>query len=194
MISTLKTERLILRPLLLSDQDAMVETIMSDMDVMYWLPSSDGVSTPEGQRKVALEYITEFIKSWDELGFGILAVCSKSIELGTPGKFIGYCGFLPEQIKGAGPEVAYAITKSMWGKGLATESLIACLDWIFIKPEVSCVHAVTDKGNIASRGVMEKIGMKYEKDVDLYDSVAKGGGLLLFYSIERENYLLKCKT
>jgi len=43
--------------------------------------------------------------------------------------------------------------------------------------------------NTAFRRVMEKLGMKHEKDVDLYDSVAKGGGLLPFYSIDRKAYL-----
>ncbi len=191
MIPILKTKRLTLRPLLLSDQDAMVDMIMSDMDVMYWLPYSDQVSTPEGQREVALGYITGFIKSWDELGFGVWAVCIRDIESGTLGSFKGYCGFVPEQIEGAGPEIAYAIGKSMWGKGLITEALIACMDWIFVRPDVSRVHAVTDMGNTASRSVMEKIGMKHEKDVDLYDSVAKGEGLLPFYSIERGAYLGK---
>jgi len=112
MIPTLKTKRLTLKPLSISDQDAMVDTIMSDMDVMYWLPYSDQVSTPEGQREVALGYITDFIKPWDELGFGVWAVCIRDIELGTLGTFIGYCGFIPEQIEGAGPELAYAIGKS----------------------------------------------------------------------------------
>ena len=161
------------------------------MDVMYWLPYSDEVSTFEGQREVALGYLTDFIKPWDELGFGVWAVCIGDIELGSLGNFIGYCGFLPEQIEGAGPELAYAIGKSMWGKGLATEALTACLDWIFIRPEIFCVHAVTDKGNMASRKVMEKVGMRHEKDVDLYDSVAKGEGLLPLYSIERGVYLRK---
>jgi ribosomal-protein-alanine N-acetyltransferase len=41
---------------------------------------------------------------------------------------------------------------------------------------------------------MEKLGMKHAKDVDLYDSVAKGEGLLPFYSIEREVYLGKNGT
>ncbi len=141
MNTTLKTKRLTLRLLSLSDQDAMVDTIMSDMDVMYWLPYSDQVSTFEGQR-----------------------------------------------------EVAYAIRKSMWGKGFVTEALTACLDWIFIKPEIFCVHAVTDNENTASQRVMEKLGMKHSKDVDLYDSVAKGEGLLPFYSIEREVYLGKNGT
>lgn len=189
-----KTKRLTLRLLSLSDQDAMVDTIMSDMDVMYWLPYSDQVSTPEGQREVALGYITDFIKPWNEHGFGVWAVCVGDTELGKLGSFIGYCGFLPEQIEGAGPEVVYAIRKSMWGKGLVTEALTACLDWIFIRPEVFCVHAVTDKENTASQRIMEKLGMKHGKDVDLYDSVAKGEGLLPFYSIEREVYLGKNGT
>lgn len=34
MIPTLKTKRLTLRPFSISDQDAMVDMIMSDMDVM----------------------------------------------------------------------------------------------------------------------------------------------------------------
>jgi ribosomal-protein-alanine N-acetyltransferase len=194
MNPTLKTQRLILRLLSMSDQDAMVDTIMSDTDVMCWLPYSDAVSTVKAQQEVALGYITDFIRPWEELGYGIWAICIKDNELGPLGDFIGYCGFLPEQIEGAGPEIAYAMGKSMWGKGLVTEALTACLDWIFIKPEIFGVHAVTDKENIASRRVMVKIGMKHEKDVDLYDSVAKGNGLLPFYSIEREVYFRKIES
>ena len=189
MIPTLKTKRLTLRPLSLSDQSAMVDAIMSDMDLMYWLPYSDAVSTFEGQQEVALGYLNDFIKPWDANGFGVWAACIRDTELGPVGDFIGYCGFLPEQLEGAGPEIAYAMKKSMWGKGLITEALKTCIDWIFVKPEISCVHAVTDKANTASRRVMEKVGMRHEKDVDLYNSVAKGNGLLPFYSIAREAHL-----
>ena len=84
----------------------MVDTIMSDMDVMDWLPYSDAVSTLEGQQEVALGYITDFIKPWDSLGFGVWAVCIRDTELGSLGGYIGYCGFIPEQIEGAGPEIA----------------------------------------------------------------------------------------
>lgn len=186
---TLETKRLILRPLSVSDQDDMVDTIMSDTDVMYWLPGSDETSTPEGQHEVASRYIADFIAPWETLGFGVWALCMKDRDQGTPGAFIGYCGFFPGQIKGAGPEIAYAVGKSMWGKGLVTEALTACLDWIFTRPDVSRVYAVTDTGNTASRRVMEKLGMRHETDVDLYQSVAKGEGLLPFYTIERETYL-----
>ncbi len=194
MIPTLKTKRLTLRPLSLSDQDAMVETIMSDRDVMYWLPYSDHTSTPEGQREVAVGYLTDFIKPWDELGFGIWAVCIGDVEFGAKGKFIGYCGFLPEQIEGAGPEIAYAMGKSYWGKGFVSEALTACVDWIFKKPKITRLYAVTDNENTASQRVMEKLGMTNEKGVDLYNSVAKGEGLLPYYSIERERYFNRQET
>lgn len=191
---SLKTKRLILRPLSITDRDSMIDTIMSDRDVMYWLPGSDEVSTIEGQREVASVYIKDFTGPWDELGFGVFALCIRDINLGSAGDFIGYCGFIPEKIEGAGPELAYAAGKPMWGKGLVTEAVIACLDWIFMQPKISRVYAVTDKENNASRRVMKKVGMKHEKDVDLYDSVAKGYGLLPFYSIERGAYLSKRKT
>lgn len=191
MVPILRSQRLELRSLQISDQDAMVELIMSDMDVMQWLPGSDEVSTPAGQRKVALEYIAHFTKPWAKHGFGMWALCIADAELGTLGDFIGYCGFLPEQIKGAGPEIAYAIGKPQWGKGLATEAVTTCMDWIFNETEVSCLHAVADKENTASRNVIEKMGMRHESDVDLYDSVANGAGLLPFYTIEREVYLKK---
>ncbi len=194
MIPILKTERLILRPLAISDRDAMVDLIMSDMDVMEWLPLSDQVSTPRGQRRVAQEYILDFIKHWDKPGFGVWAVCKNNIEPGTAGTFVGYCGFIPEQIKGAGPEIVYAIGKPMWGKGVATEAVTACLDWIFVRPDVLSVHAVTDRENQASQRVMEKVGMRHERNIDLYDSVAKGEGLLPFYTIGRAAYLQKKDT
>ncbi|WDP91487.1 MAG: GNAT family N-acetyltransferase [Desulfobacter sp.] len=188
MVPTLKTKRLTLRPLAFSDRDALVDAIMSDKDVMKWLPRSDEASTPEGLGKAEAGYLEDFIPPWDELGYGVWAVCIGEPGLGTLGDFIGYCGFIPEQIKGAGPEIAYALRKSMWGRGLATEALGACLDWIFTRPEIRRVHAVTDTGNRASRHVMKKAGMSHQEDVDLYDSVAKGDGLLPLYSLDRAGY------
>lgn len=189
MILNIETARLALRPLSFSDRDAMVDTIMSDKDVMHWLPYAEAASTPRGQQDVAMGYLADFTAPWDEHGFGVWAVCIKDTVLGPLGTFIGYCGFLPEQIKGAGPEAAYAVGKSMWGKGVATEALSTGLEWIFTKPDICRVHAVTDEDNTASRHVLRKVGMHHEKDVDLYDSVAKGNGLLPFYTISRADYL-----
>lgn len=189
MKRALKTSRLKLRPIAESDHGALVARIMSDTDVMAWLPYSDQAATPEGQRELAAAYLNDFTPPWENFGFGIWAICSRDNELAPPGDFIGYCGFLPEQIKRAGPEIAFAVGKPVWGRGVATEALAACLDWIFRLPDIHRVHAVTDRDNLACRRVMEKIGLRHEKDVDLYDSVARGFGLLPYYAIERQDYL-----
>jgi len=80
MITTLKTKRLALRPLSISNLDAMINIIMSDRDVMYWLPRSEDVTTLEGQQEVASGYITHFTKPWEEVGFGVWAVCIRGTE------------------------------------------------------------------------------------------------------------------
>ncbi|THB79558.1 MAG: N-acetyltransferase [Desulfobacteraceae bacterium] len=188
LITILRTKRLILRPLLFSDLNAMADTIMADKEVMHWLPYSHLCSTPEGQAYLAKGYLLDFIRPWKENGFGMWAVCIRDQALGAVGQFIGYCGFLPEKIAGAGPEIAYAMGKSMWGQGLIPEALDACLAWIFNHTAHTGVYAVTDTGNRASRKVMEKAGMRYKRGVDLYNSVAKGVGLLPFYAITREDY------
>lgn len=59
MPPTLETIRLILRPLSFADRNSLVDTIMSDQDVMYWLPGSDETTTIEGQRAVASAYLTK---------------------------------------------------------------------------------------------------------------------------------------
>ena len=136
MIPTLKTERLVLRPLSNSDLDDMVEVTMSDPDMMHWLPGKEYVDTAEGRRAVAADYIKTFSEPWEKLGFGMWAMCIGDSSLGEAGAYIGHCGFLPEQIDGAGPELAYAVCTAMWGKGLATEAVAASMDWIFARPEI----------------------------------------------------------
>lgn len=189
MIPTLKTERLVLRPLLTSDLDDMVAVTISDPDMMRWLPGEEHVGTAEGRRAVAADYIKTFSEPWETFGFGMWAMCINDPELGEKGNYIGHCGFLAEQIEGAGPELAYAVGTAMWGRGLATEAVAACMDWIFSRPGISQVHGVTDHDNYGSKRVMEKVGMRHEKDVDLYDSFAKSGVLLPYYSVTRERYL-----
>jgi RimJ/RimL family protein N-acetyltransferase len=106
----------------------MVNSIISDQEVMQWLPCSDQVSTYKELCGVALGFMNDFIKPWDEFGFGVWAMSIRDPALGASGDFIGYCGFLPGQIEGAGPELSHGIGNSMWGKWLATEALTACLD------------------------------------------------------------------
>ena len=52
----------------------------------------------------------------------------------------------------------------MWGRGLATEGSIELLSRAFSNWEVPRVVALTLTVNASSRRVMEKCGMKWERD------------------------------
>ena len=43
--------------------------------------------------------------------------------------------------------------------------------------------------NQTSKKVIEKMGFAYRSDEDLWDSVAKGDGLLATYTLDRDHYL-----
>jgi len=59
-------------------------------------------------------------------------------------------------------EVWYKIDPAYWGKGIATEAVKAILEFAFTRLKLHRVEAGCATGNIASKKVMEKAGMKLE--------------------------------
>jgi RimJ/RimL family protein N-acetyltransferase len=60
--------------------------------------------------------------------------------------------------------VGYDVAPSYWGNGYATEALIAVITHLFGSPEIRRVRADTEVGHHASRRVMEKAGMRWQRD------------------------------
>lgn len=56
--------------------------------------------------------------------------------------------------------LGYAIGRSYWGRGLATEAAEAVLAWAFDVLNLGTVWASTSLGNIGSQRVLEKLGMR----------------------------------
>ncbi len=80
------------------------------------------------------------------------------------GAFIGRCGLLPWTIDGREEvEVAYLLDKAYWGQGLATEAAGAIADYAHNTLGLKRLICLIDEGNIASRRVAEKIGMRFER-------------------------------
>ena len=85
-------------------------------------------------------------------------------------QLVGRCGFLFQQIEDAKEiEITYLIDKHFWGKGLATEAAHETVRLGFEKYEFPRIVAVINPENMASVRVAEKIGMKYERDVNYKD-------------------------
>ena len=147
-IPTLRTERLILRPLTLDDS-ANLQGVLDDPDVWRYFPLP---SVPTLERTQS--YIEGQITHWADYGLGHWALEGNGQEL------IGWCGlqFLPDTNE---TEVAYCLGKPFWGKGFATEAARASLDYGLETLKAKEIIGLTHIANKASQNVLRKIGMKY---------------------------------
>jgi ribosomal-protein-alanine N-acetyltransferase len=77
---------------------------------------------------------------------------------------IGFCGLQP--LDGtAETEIGWWLAHAWWGKGLVTEAARAALRDGFERAGLARIVAVALPANRASVQVMEKLGMKYEREM-----------------------------
>ena len=178
----LETPRLTLRGFVDADVDAMTRGIMADPDVMATLPEDP--QTPDEQRACATHYIEEYTVPWRAHGWGGWAVCARDSALAEPGTLIGFCGLEAGQLEGEGPELGYGYGKTYWGKGVASEAAFACVDWIAMHSGLASIYACIDPVNRASGRILERAGLVYARDEDLWNSVKLGLGLIPVYLLD----------
>jgi GrpB-like predicted nucleotidyltransferase (UPF0157 family) len=144
---SLATERLLLRPKTLDDLDALY-AVFADPAMARWLgqPSREEVA---GRLERHVEHQRNH-------GFSMWAVVERA-----SGALIGHCGL---QHLDGGPEVevGWALASDRWGRGYATEAGRASLHYGFDVLGLAEIVAVTLPENLASRRVMEKLGMEYD--------------------------------
>jgi RimJ/RimL family protein N-acetyltransferase len=148
----LETERLALRRFTAEDAENLFE-LDSDPEVMRYL--SGGEPTPRDM--IEQKILPRFLASYERFpGYGTWAAALKST-----GEFLGWFGFRP-----AGEDspdnisLGYRLQRSAWGKGYATEGSRALIRKGFAELGAARVYATTYEDNLASRRVMEKVGMK----------------------------------
>lgn len=162
-----ETERLILRPWILTDADALYE-ICRDASVMRHI----GTRRPYENVDEAVKFLEWAIPYQNENGFCRWAVVEKQ-----SGKIIGSCGFARR--KRDDVELGYLFARDFWGRGLATEAAAACLEYGFETLKFTRIIALTDVDHPASQRVLEKIGFrrrgveKYEEDEDVVFEIEK---------------------
>ena len=183
----LETQRLIMRPFSHTDVSEFVEELTSQCDIMANL--SEECAAPSEQERCAILYIEDYSSSWQTHHYGGWAVCARTSEIADPGKLLGFCGFAPGLLEGAGAELAFAYGRSYWGKGIGTEAASACIRWFFDVGGHDRCYVSHHSWNEASRKIIEAIGFVYYRDEDLWGSVEKGDGLLPTYLLDRESYL-----
>ena len=73
------------------------------------------------------------------------------------GNYLGYCGFRYSNSL-SGCEFLFGYCRDCWGKGYATESAQAVLDFLFENYDHTLYIATVDPRNAASKRVLEKVG------------------------------------
>jgi ribosomal-protein-alanine N-acetyltransferase len=154
MATILDTRRLQLRHFVLADLDQLF-AFYSDPEVVKYIP--DAPRTHE-EAKEELEWFMNGHPRFPELG--LWATISKET-----GQFIGRCGLLPWVIDGQQEvEVAFALAKTYWGQGLATEAARSIVQYAFEHVHVSRLICLIDHDNQGSIRVATKLGMTFEKE------------------------------
>jgi len=108
------------------------------------------------------EQIARMAELHREHGYGWYAW----LERGS-GELVARGGIQPATVDGvAEMEIGWTVVPERWGQGLATELGAACIELAFGPLGLDEVVAFTLPHNVASRRVMEKLGMRYEKTTE----------------------------
>ena len=145
-----ETERLLLRPLCMSDLPELFE-LYSKPELMRY------VTGEPRSFEVTKERLICHIADHDRYGFGLCAAILKANF-----EMIGRCGLEPvERETGMEGDIAWMFKKDYWGRGLATEFARAMIIYGFEKLDLTRIFARADHPNVASIRVMQKVGMRF---------------------------------
>ena len=150
----IETKRLILRPFTMEDVEPSYQMNLDPEITKY--TGDGGVIDRETMRR-RIKGVVE--GDYKKYGFGRFALEDK-----VTGEFIGFSGlkYLDDY---QFIDLGYRLKKSYWGKGIATESCIASLDFAFNTLNLNELYAFAIKENKGSIRVLEKLGFNFEKEI-----------------------------
>ena len=156
----IETERLLIRELNKIDKQDLFE-MDSDSEVHLFLENKPVKTIDEIE--VAIELIS---KQYEKYGIGRWAAIDK-----RTGECLGWCGLKYHHERMNNHinfyELGYRFKKKHWGKGYATESSLAILEFGFKHLKMHSVFAITDPKNLKSKHVLIKLGFKFVKTFTL---------------------------
>lgn len=142
MTTTLRDDRLELRPYTPADEDVFV-ALLSDPDVIRWMGMPPGDAASVFRRA----FQAETRPSWD-----IWAICED-------GAHIGHAELKPSphpQVDGH--EIVYALTPAVWGRGIGSAVTELVTAHGFTALGLTEVHATVAPENAASLKLLRRLG------------------------------------
>ena len=161
----LETDRLLLRPLELTDADDMF-AMDSNPEVHKYLWQTPALHIDEVIK------VIEYVRSqYEKNNIGRFATIVKETN-----EFIGWTGikFVDDHVENGNTnfyDYGYRLNENFWNKGYATEASKAWLDYGFNQMKIDKMNAYTHSENGASNHILEKVGMKLMENYPDKDGV-----------------------
>ncbi|MEI8053593.1 MAG: GNAT family N-acetyltransferase [Bacteroidota bacterium] len=159
MIIHLQTERFILRDLIETDVDGFYE-LDSDPEVHRYLGNE-----PVTDKQKLIDVIKYVHQQYIDNGIGRWAIIDKATN-----EFIGWTGLklVKEHINNQTNyyDLGYRLIRKYWGKGIATETAKASIDYGFNVLKLKEIIATIHCDNVASNNVAKKLGFDFVETFD----------------------------
>ncbi|WP_312076376.1 GNAT family N-acetyltransferase [Chryseobacterium sp.] len=170
----IETERLILREIIPQDAEAFF-AMDSNPEVVKYVgikPLTDISQSVAMIESIRNQYTENKIGRW-------------AVILKETGKLIGWSGLkLIKEINNHQNihDLGYRFTPEYWGKGYATETSVAVLNYGFNEMKLNSIFAYADVENDASNHVLRKLGFE-EKNTFIDE-----GDICFWYELKKENF------
>lgn len=171
----LETKRLVLRKFEEADYERLF-LLDSNSEVMKYIGMPTLSKVEESK-----EVVKMIMQQYEDNGVGRLAVIEKESEL-----LIGWSGLKlnTSEVNGYQNfyELGYRFLPETWGKGYATESGKASLEYGFNDLKAEVIYAYAHCENLASNHILTKLG--FEKTGEFTEP----DGICFWYKLKKENF------
>ena len=174
--NVVETPRLVLRPFVREDAQAMFDNWASDPAVTKFLSWPTYRSVED-----AHSILNVWLESYGKPDFYQWAIVLK--ELNQP---IGSISVVNSDDRVDMVEIGYCIGRNWWGRGIMPEALSAVMVYLFDEVGMQRIEAGHDPDNPASGAVLRKCGLEYEGTLRRRIRSNRGITDVAWYSILKE--------
>jgi RimJ/RimL family protein N-acetyltransferase len=166
----IETERLVLRKPRLDDVDDFLE-LVGDDEVMRWIGGE------AGDRAETVEHVERWIARWERNDVGPFVLVLDGHAIGRTGLLVWDTRTWETSTyetagEHAQTELGWALTRSYWGHGYATEAARAVRDWAYTERGVARLISLIAPDNVRSARVAEKLGALPEQTISTFHGPA----------------------